>query len=434
MWCSYNKTTTHSDNDCRARPANRLNGNSRFAPSSSSECSWGLQLVGSCRTRLLQREAMHLILGKRGPACDQGRQSSRGRGEGSQANRPGLDRGNAGVRTRLWSFTPRAEPALSFGGSVAEETSNLCYMFGMTNDEKPVAKALMALSSIASISEERVNSDLTTLMVDSGASGHYFDGAIIRDLKHRLQAYVHLATPRKILTSGGAMLTDTAEGVMQVLVTDDNGSQTLVWVDIVVVPGIRRNLFSVMTATSKGTVTIFDYERPRLDGFNVAMLLRSESGDLYSFVLDLSADRYGTKEQAVNAIANAQVWHRRLGHLHCTEPGYSTQARRYWYHIRGGCLGLPRLRRGKCSTACSLQDSQPQGQPAFPAVLRGSDGVLHATDGRRLHVRQQDNRRVHQVDRRLLVDQQKPSSSVASTVHWLDGHSFRRLHRSLVRR
>ena len=52
------------------------------------------------------------------------------------------------------------------------------------------------------------------LMVDSEASGHYFDDAIIRDLKHRLQDYVLFTTPRKILTAGGAMLSGRVEGVL----------------------------------------------------------------------------------------------------------------------------------------------------------------------------------------------------------------------------
>ena len=50
-------------------------------------------------------------------------------------------------RTRFWPFTPCAEPDVSFGGSVAEETPNLCYMFAMANDEEPVGNALMASSS-----------------------------------------------------------------------------------------------------------------------------------------------------------------------------------------------------------------------------------------------------------------------------------------------
>ena len=83
-----------------------------------------------------------------------------------------------------------------------------------------------------------------------------------------------------------------------------------------VVPGVRRNLFSVMTAAKKSIVIIFDYENPRLEGLNVTVPLRSWSGDLYLFVLDLSADRYGAKGQVMNTVANAQMWHRWLSHLH----------------------------------------------------------------------------------------------------------------------
>ena len=139
-----------------------------------------------------------------------------------------------GRRTRPWPFTPRAEPTISFVGPVAEEKSNHCYTFKTANDEEPVERALLASLSTAIISENSVNSNLVTLRVDSGTSGPYFDDAINRDLKHCLQNYVHITTPRTILTAGGAMLDGTAEGVLQGLVTDDNGNQILVRVDIVV--------------------------------------------------------------------------------------------------------------------------------------------------------------------------------------------------------
>ena len=47
MWCSYHKTTTHNDADCRATLANGLNGNAHFAqvrpPSVPGICSsWDL--------------------------------------------------------------------------------------------------------------------------------------------------------------------------------------------------------------------------------------------------------------------------------------------------------------------------------------------------------------------------------------------------------
>ena len=119
------------------------------------------------------------------------------------------------------------------------------------------------------------------------------------------------------------------------------------------------------------------------------MPVRSERGDLYSFVLDLNADGYDTKDIAINTVEKAQVWHRRLGHLHvCTELGYSTQARGHKYHIRAGCLGLRRLRRGEGSTACSPPNTD------FPSVLRRPDGVLNAKGHRQIQARQQ-GRRVH---------------------------------------
>ena len=49
-----------------------------------------------------------------------------------------------GWSTRPWPSSPLAEPTISFGGPVAEEASNPCYMFGMANDEESVEKALTA--------------------------------------------------------------------------------------------------------------------------------------------------------------------------------------------------------------------------------------------------------------------------------------------------
>ena len=184
-----------------------------------------------------------------------------------------------GWSDRSWTFTPRAEPAISFGGRVAEEISNLCYMFGVADDEESIEKALIVSSSAAIASQDSVHCSLVTIMVDSRALGHYFDDVLVRDLKRRQQNYVHLATPRNILTPGGALLDGTAEGVLQGLVTDNYGNKILVRVDVVVVPWIRRNLFSVMTAAKKGIMILFDYENLWLQGFNVTVPLQSKSGD-----------------------------------------------------------------------------------------------------------------------------------------------------------
>ena len=69
--------------------------------------------------------------------------------------------------------------------------------------------------------------------------------------------------PHKILIAGGALLEGTVEDFLRGLFTDNYDNQILVRVNIVVVPGIGRNLFSVMTAAKKGVVTIFDYKTRR---------------------------------------------------------------------------------------------------------------------------------------------------------------------------
>ena len=80
-------------------------------------------------------------------------------------------------------------------------------MFGMADDEESVENALMASSSTTNTSSDSVNSNLVTIMVDSRASGLYFDDAIICHLKYHLHDhYVHLATLHKTPTAGEALL------------------------------------------------------------------------------------------------------------------------------------------------------------------------------------------------------------------------------------
>ena len=104
------------------------------------------------------------------------------------------------------------------------------------------------------------------------------------------------------------------------------------------VPGIRHNLFSVMAAANKGILAIFVYQNPRLEGFSNTVPLRSESGDLYLYMLYLSADGCGAKELAMNTVVNAQLWHRWLGHLHAQplQRGYGDPNGPFTPVVKGG--------------------------------------------------------------------------------------------------
>ena len=202
MWCTYHKTTSHNDADCRARLANGLNGNAHFAqvrlPSVSGICSsWDLPMPDDSNEKpcisFLAREVRPVakptnarVKEEKGArpfgavltAATEGWRTRPWpfipRAEPQSATKPAKTRvekekearpfglvstaATEGWRTRPWSFTPRAEQAIYFEGLVAEET------LGMANDEEPVEKALMASSSVTVTCEDSANSNLATLM------------------------------------------------------------------------------------------------------------------------------------------------------------------------------------------------------------------------------------------------------------------------------
>ena len=98
---------------------------------------------------------------------------------------------------RPWPFVEREKPAISLGG---QDEPDLSYMYGGTDDEvePPYGNALMSSAPAAFKHMPRAGDDSVAVLVDSGASGHYFDDLIIPSLKHRLLNYILLTTPRKV--------------------------------------------------------------------------------------------------------------------------------------------------------------------------------------------------------------------------------------------
>ena len=212
-----------------------------------------------------------------------------------------------------WPFAEREKPDVDFGRQSKHDPA---YMFGTDGKGRPLyGTALMSSPAAIAYNNASDCSDPVHMLVDSGASGHYFDDFLIPEPNRRLPDYTCLATPHEILTAGGALLDGTGEGIIQGVIIDNYGNGHLVRIQVLVVPAIGRNLLSVKPATRNGIAFIFDRENPRLGAFGVTLPLRGKQDYLYSFVLDLSADAYGATELAMNAVSKAQVWHRRLGHL-----------------------------------------------------------------------------------------------------------------------
>ena len=130
----------------------------------------------------------------------------------------------------------------------------------------------------------------------------------------------------------------------------------------------------------------------------------------------------------MHTIANAQVWHRWLGHLHAQSLDILRKQDGTGITFEGAVLDYDVCAVGKLNSL--LTPRQPTTRST--SLSSCTTGGLHASGHRRLQIHQQDNRRVHQVDRRLLVDQQQPTSSVASTVRRFGGHPLRRPHHLLA--
>ena len=109
-------------------------------------------------------------------------------------------------------------------------------------------------------------------------------------------------------------MNSTAQGVLRGHVVDNNGVRRLIQLSCLTVPGIGRNPFSVKQAVRNGVVSIFDMTNSRLETHNHTFPLQQLGHDLYYFLLDLAGGGNGS-ELAMQAAANANMWHRRLGHL-----------------------------------------------------------------------------------------------------------------------
>ena len=294
VWCSYPKTTSHNDADCRVQQ-HKAGGNAHVA-ATRTQCVKGVCSAYDLPEQDDEPERPYISF-----------MATEVQSKTKTATTPRQKNSTwpFGLLTmaRPWPFVEREKSAISLGG---QDEPNFSYMYGGTDGEGEPLYDTTLMASVSGVFKHKpsVGDDSVTSLVDSGASGHYFGDLIIPSLKYRLLDYVLLTTPRKILTAEGALLGGTPEGILQGFVTDNHGEQSLARIDILIVSGIGCNPFSVKSATKKGVVSIFDFDNPRLELSGITDPLRAED-DLYSLVLKLSADSHGGKELAMNAMTNA---------------------------------------------------------------------------------------------------------------------------------
>ena len=147
---------------------------------------------------------------------------------------------------------------------------------GIANAEDGLALAVVP----AAERWNRGSNSLVSVMVDSEASGHYFDDALIPRLRYRLENYQELAVRRYITTAGGHQLEGGGQGLLRGHIIDAQGVQRLIQISVLVVPGLGRNLFSVKQASRNGVVSMFDKYNPRLEANNFTLPLQELENDL----------------------------------------------------------------------------------------------------------------------------------------------------------
>lgn len=276
-WCSFHKTTTHSDAECLKQQARN----------SQHQAQANFANLGS--VRLAQ--------------CDNSGVPTFGFSYSTVG-------GSAAAAASSTKPAADAETAIQLGPPVSEILKN-------NHDSAPglfgaFGASYMTTSPALAASGPGPGSQIT-MMVDSGASEHFLDPLLIPGLRGLMSDYCSLDVPHKIVTAGQYVLEGIAKGTVRGHVIDVSGRENLFAFPAIVVPGLGRNLFSVAMSSTAGVVAVFDSVQPRLEIADVVLPMARLGDDhtLYSFSMDLVRDSAGAAMRA----ESADLWHRRMGHI-----------------------------------------------------------------------------------------------------------------------
>ena len=107
--------------------------------------------------------------------------------------------------------------------------------------------------------------DSSQLLVDLGSSKHFIDPELIRWLESRMLECTRIEPLMKIRAAGNNVSHDTAKGILLVVVRGTDDILKTVKLPIVLVPGLKRNVFSTSTAAQKCLQTIIEKRGSSLD-------------------------------------------------------------------------------------------------------------------------------------------------------------------------
>ncbi|CAN0558936.1 unnamed protein product, partial [Ectocarpus sp. 12 AP-2014] len=164
-----------------------------------------------------------------------------------------------------------------------------------------------------------------------------FDNRLIPN--GNLHDYTQRNSPKIVDVAGESQLKGTATGILHCTVKDNRGQQLRVRIQGLIVPGLRRNIFSPNSLLKKGLRCVVEESTPHLTIQGKVIPLTQNPRDQGMCTLDITFEQNvqpsGTKSlvahqkqsqtHTANAVCftlvSADTWDRRLGHLNARSLG-----------------------------------------------------------------------------------------------------------------
>ena len=285
MWCSFHKSSTHSDETCRTRKQQMDdNGNASCA---SQDLDYQLVFTASDSTPGSSLEGQGISFAavevptRHEPTKEQGfgpfgsthepvasfdtsgwfDGSGGANGEETEGSTFEFEEGPV-RRLGLWSHITDTLTTLARAlvmavmlhyfwltlGSFPHNRVASTYTNGQpeTFGGSTDAEDGLALAAVPAAEKwNRGSNSLVRVMVDSGVSGHYFDDALIPGLRYRLDNYQALAIRRWVTTAGRHQLKEAGQGLPRGHSIDVEGVKRLTQLSVLAGPDAGWDLFSV---------------------------------------------------------------------------------------------------------------------------------------------------------------------------------------------
>ena len=141
-----------------------------------------------------------------------------------------------------------------------------------------------------------------------------FESSVFHDSKD-------FEAPEPVGLGDGHTVSAIGVGKVKVITQLHNGDRVICWMtNVLYVPKLTNNLFSINTATTKGNTVSFRHNDCYIRNKNRKVIGTGSSlGKLYKLdceVQQLSAEKATIANEPIHSISKIDLWHQRLAHVH----------------------------------------------------------------------------------------------------------------------